>query len=269
MMKMLQLLLACAILVIPSQLVIAATVVAPGAATLTEGSLSNFYPFGMDGTDPLNQNPLVSQRYQQAYAASVFSGLSSPLTIEGIAFRPDAEYGSLFSTTLSDIQINLSTTSRGLDELTGVFADNTGSDDTVVLDRGALALSSTFTGPDDGPKAFDVYIDLDTPFVYDPAAGNLLLDVRNYAGQVDSSILPIFDAEYSDELWRAYTTNPDVDGVGNPETTFSYRGFGLVTQFTFTPVGDDVVAVPVPGAFLLTTLGLAGLAGHRRRQRMR
>jgi MYXO-CTERM domain-containing protein len=188
------------------------------------------------------------------------------VTIERISFRPDATYGSAFATTLSDIQINLSTTSSSLADLTGVFADNIGSDDTIVVDRGALSLASSFTGPDDGPKVFDIHIDLDTPFLYDPTAGNLLLDVRNCEGQVDSYVFPVFDADYSNELWRGFTTNPNVDGVDSAEATLYGRGFGLVTQFTFTPIDTGAVTSPAPGAFLLTTIGLAGLAARRRRR---
>ena len=266
-MRRLQLLVALAVLMVPSQLVVAATVVAPGSLASTEGSQSNFYPFGIDTTDPLNQGALDSQRYQQAYNASIFAGLSGPVTIEGISFRPDTTYGAAFATTLSDIQINLSTTSRSLAELTGVFADNIGSDDTTVVDRGALSLTSSFTGPTDGPKAFDIYIALDNPFVYDPSTGNLLLDVRNYEGQVDPDVFPVFDADYSSELWRGWTTNPDVDGVGNAEATLYGRGFGLVTQFTYTPGADTgAVTIPAPGAFLLTAIGLANLAARRRRR---
>ena len=271
-MKRLRLLAALAVLFVPS-LALADAIVAPGALTSVEGTYSNFYPFGIDAINPLNQGALDSQRYQQAYDASVFGGLSGPVTIEGIGFRPDAQYGSAFATTLSDIQINLSTTPLSLDALTGTFASNVGIDDTIVVNRGALSLTSSFTGPAGGPMAFDIYIPLDTAFVYDPTAGNLLLDVRNYAGQVDPSIFPVFDADMSDVLWRGYTTNPDVDGVDNAEATLSGRGFGLVTQFIYTPVetGGDTgpVAVPLPSASVLVAIGLAGVARSRRRRRPR
>ena len=239
----------------------ASVTVAPGAQAATEGSISNFYPFGMDSTNTLNQNPLVSQRYQQAYDASVFSGYNAPLTISRIAFRPDYEYGSAFTTTLLDIQINMSTTPLALSSLTGVFADNIGSDDIVVVDRGSLTLSSSFTGPTDGPKDFDIIIDLDTPFVYDPTAGNLLIDVRNYSGQDDKSIYPVFDAEFSSEILRVWTTNPDVDGVDSTSTSF-YGAMGLVTQFTF----EETAVIPAPPAILLCFIGTGLVAWiHRRR----
>jgi hypothetical protein len=247
-----------------SQFVLAEVVVAPGAQAATEGSISNFYPFGMDGIDPLNQGALVSQRYQQDYDASLFSGYTAPLTISRIAFRPDFEYGSAFTTNLLDIQINMSTTPLALGSLTGVFANNIGSNDMVVVNRGMLTLSSGFTGPAGGPKDFDIFIDLDTPFIYDPTAGNLLMDVRNYLGQADKSIFPVFDAEFSPEIWRAWTTNPDVDGVNSPSTPY-FGAMGLVTQFTFTQSQSGPV-IPAPPAVFLGLLG-AGIVTwvHKRR----
>jgi hypothetical protein len=247
-------------------LVSAGYVIAPADRAGAEGTISNCYPFGIDiGDSAINQNPLTSQRYQQAYAASLFAGHDGPLTITRISFRPDAVSGGAFSATLADIQINLSTTPRVLSELTGVFADNLGSDDSIVVGRGSLALSSGFTGPADGPKDFDIHIDLTTPFTYDPGAGNLLLDVRNFGGVAgDAPAQMVFDAEwFTSDIWRAWTTNPDVDGVGSLETSY-FGESGLVTLFTFTE-SDGSACVPAPGAILLALI-VAGLVGRFRRR---
>lgn len=265
-MKRTVLLLVLAVFLWQTQFVLAEVVVAPGAQAATEGSISNFYPFGMDSTDPLNQGALISQRYQQAYDASLFSGYTAPLTISRIAFRPDFQYGSAFTTTLLDIQINMSTTPLALGSLTGVFANNIGSNDMVVVNRGPLILSSGFTGPAGGPMDFDIFIDLDTPFIYNPTAGNLLMDVRNYLGQADKSIFPVFDAEFSPEIWRAWTTNPDVDGVDTPSTPY-FGAMGLVTQFTFTQ-SEETPVIPAPPAVFLGLLGTGIVTwAHRRRTR--
>mgnify|MGYP001046098247 CR=1 FL=1 len=263
-MKRTILLLVLALFLCQTQFTLAAVVVAPGAQTAAEGSISNFYPFGMDSTNPLNQGALISQRYQQAYDASLFSGYTAPLTISSISFRPDSVYGSAFTTNLLDIQINFSTTPTALASLTGTFADNLGSNDMVVVNRGPLTLSSGFTGPAGGPKDFDITINLDTPFIYAPAAGNLLMDVRNYAGQADKSIFPVFDAEFSSEIWRAWTTNPVVDGVNSIDTPY-FGAVGLVTQFTFTQSEDNHV-IPAPPAVFLGMFGAGIVAwAHRRR----
>ena len=110
------------------------------------------------------------------------------LVITELRFRPDSFYGQAFTTTVESIQFNLSTTTRNPDALSSTFANNVGFDDTVVF-NGALNISSQFTGPPGGPKDFDIVIPLSTPFLYNPAAGNLLLEVRNISGSSTASPL--------------------------------------------------------------------------------
>src|SRR5262249_21659069 len=153
----------------------AAVVIVPNNLAATEGDISNGLPFNIGAFS------LSSQRYQQVFAASAFASVSGPHLITQIAFRPDAQIGGAFSSIIPNIQINLSTTSATPDGLSATFANNVGSDDTVVF-SGSLSLSSAFTGPPGGPKAFDIIINLQTPFLYNPSAGNLLLDVRNFSG---------------------------------------------------------------------------------------
>jgi len=227
----------------------AATLVSPNALAGTEGNTDNGFPFNIANF------ALSSQRYQQVYASSDFAAFCGPQLITQIAFRPDAVNGAAFSSTLSNIQIDFSTTSAAVDGLSPTFASNVGADDTIVH-SGALSLSSAFTGPAGGPKDFDIVITLTTPFLYDPGAGNLLLDVRNFAGGFTTQ----FDAENTsgDPISRSYTVS---GGVANPTAT-TVDSFGLITQFTFGPV-----AVPLPASVWggLVLLGLMGLAALRRK----
>jgi PEP-CTERM motif-containing protein len=208
---------------------------------------------------PFNIGSGASQRYQQVYDASQFSG---PQLITGIRFRPEAEvgFGGAFSSTLPSIQINLSTTGRAVDALSATFADNVGLDDVIVFGPGALTLSSLFSGPPGGPKAFDITIPLTTSFAYDPSRGNLLLDVRNFGGGFTTD----FDSEFSlvapDSISRVRT------GLGNVNspTADVIDSSGLVTLFT-----TGSTSVPEPGALLLASSGLAALAGIAWRQRRR
>src|ERR1700682_3052353 len=123
----------------------AAVVVPNGFATIEAGG-NNGFPFHLGSPG--------QQRYQQVYSAAEFSALSGPTLIAGISFRPDADTGSAFSATLPDIQIDLSTTNAAPGSLSDVFSANVGADDLTVFGRGPLALSSSFTGPAAGPKAF-------------------------------------------------------------------------------------------------------------------
>jgi hypothetical protein len=123
-------------------------------------------------------------RNQQVYHASGFP--SNVVWITELRFRPDRTYGNAFSTTtISNIQINMSTTTNNPGSLSSTFANNVGPDDTIVLD-GAVAVSSQFSGPSQGPKAFDIVIPLECPFRYDPSLGNLVVDIRNFSGSAAS-----------------------------------------------------------------------------------
>jgi hypothetical protein len=220
------------------------TVVVPNSATTTEGNSNNSYPFD------LTEAGLSSQRYQQVYAASQFGGGG---LITQIIFRPDAFAGHAFTSALPDIQIDLSTTSAADDGLSTTFADNVGADDTVVFTRGQLTLSSAFTGPPDGPKDFDIIITLTTPFLYNPALGNLLLDVRNFGGGTTT----FFDAVFTtgDGVSRVY--NQDVNSAtGSTDTE------GLVTGFVIVPEPSSAAMLLAGGGTLLAWFG-----GCRRRQR--
>lgn len=194
-------------------------VVAPDGNATVEGNGANVFPFGIGVTGVID-----SQRYQQVYDAADFGAVTSPMLITGIAFRPDGPQGSAFTTTLRDVQVNMSTAGRGSGALSTTFSDNVGADDTVVYGRGSLALSSTNTTLADGTKAFDVRITFQTPFLYDPTRGNLLLDVRNYDGGV---VPPLdFASVSTDSVARVLTT---VGGGVDSTSASNHDSGGLVT----------------------------------------
>src|ERR1019366_6196738 len=109
----------------------------------------------------------------------------------------DAGWGA-FAATLPGILINLSTTAKAPDGLDTTFANNVGLNDTLVY-SGTLTLSSAAIG---SPAAFDILIPLTTPFWYNPAAGNLLLDVRNSGGGSSSQFDAVSTA--NDSVSRVY-----------------------------------------------------------------
>ncbi len=155
-----------------------------------------------------------------------------------MAFRIAPGWNS-FSTTLPDVQIDLSTTTFNEGNLSTTFASNVGANDTVVHPAGPLALSGTVSG---SLNPFNVIINFTTPFLYNPASGNLLLDVHNFGGGTTAA----FDAsEFRAGIGRALTVDSGVNSPIADDTDTS----GLVTEFIYQPV-------PEPG-----TLALAGLGG--------
>jgi len=220
----------------------AGTVVAPAGTATVEGNINNVSPFG------IGVALFPSQRYQQVYSSAAFFGV---FEITDIAFRPDFEFGAAFSTTLANVQIDLSTTSAAVGALSFTFANNVGADDTVVA-SGPLSLSSSFTGPAGGPKNFDILIHLKTPFLYNPANGNLLMDVRNFSGGTTT----FFDAVNTPgggTVSRLYT---DQTGSVNSATANGSGPQGLVTEF---------LSIPEPASIALLLSGGLALAAFAQR----
>ncbi|HLK67952.1 MAG TPA: PEP-CTERM sorting domain-containing protein [Bryobacteraceae bacterium] len=203
-----------------------ASVVVPNSLANTEGNANNNFPF--DSIDPM--------RYQQVYAADQFPGAG---LIDSIAFRPDGPLGEMFSLSIANIEIDLSTTQAAPDALSDTFADNVGPDNTVVY-SGPLTLSSANTGPAGGPKDFDIVINFMTPFFYNPGNGNLLLDVKNNSG-TPSGLAGGFDSEFDfgDSVSRVH------GDIGSPTASVNDTE-GLVTEFS---------VVPEPGTLALLFIG--------------
>ena len=121
---------------------------------------------------------------QEVYAAAQFP--PQPMTITEIRFRRDATQGPV-SASITRLQMILSTTKRVPNALSLVYAENLGTNSTVVFD-GPLTISSQAAPVAGHPYPFDIVVPLSSPFTYDPAMGNLLVDIRNYSGSALDSV---------------------------------------------------------------------------------
>jgi hypothetical protein len=211
---------------IPSR---AADIVAPDVLRTVQGDTGNLLPI-------LSKLPI---RYQQVYDHSQFGTLAAGGEyITQIAFRVHSP-GIPFTATIDDLQVNLSTTGKTPENLSTTFSDNVGADDTVVFSSAAVQFETSLAGPPDGPQAFDLVITLPTPFHYDPAQGNLLLDVRNASGTThDPANEQQIDAVSTggDSVSRVYNLG-DVAAAtaGSTGGGFQADTFGAVTRFISTP----------------------------------
>ncbi|HEY7388923.1 MAG TPA: PEP-CTERM sorting domain-containing protein [Bryobacteraceae bacterium] len=211
----------CVLLLPCARLAHADVAVVPNAQATMEGNDNNFGPF-FDN----------SVRYQQVYSASQFP--TGPVTITGIAFRPD---GSVTDSSLiirfDSVRFDLSTTSSTPGTLSTQFANNVGPDDSTVFNS-FVFVHAPVTGPPGGPKDFTVTFAL-SPFIYNPSAGNLLLDVRAF--ESGGGISAPFDAESN----SPFTAHVDAPSIG--ATTGSVFATGLVTEFQVTPVPEPSTLV--------------------------
>ncbi|MBC8106997.1 MAG: PEP-CTERM sorting domain-containing protein [Anaerolineae bacterium] len=228
----------------------AATTVVPNAqaAALGNGQDNDTRLFSRSGDTDGN-------RYQQIYDAGQFASFGATEQINRLAFRAK-QNGGLFpgvfgpTVTVSNIQIRLSTTARassidGANFISNVFADNIGPDLTTVY-SGTL----TLTTPTAGTTDFGYVINLQTPFAYSKATGNLLLDVLIPAGATttesgfsgysrpDTQTGDALGANANDGVASAFGATAGAT-IGANSTT------GLVTQFATVPEPTSIGAIAI------------------------
>ncbi len=176
-----------------------------------------------------------STRYQQIYAASAFGG---PIDIRKLVFYATSNTQAPIPD--STIQLFLSVTDRGVNEISyRPFDDNPGADTRLFATLGSgLSLTNT-----------ELVIG-GIPFHYDPARGNLLLDLR-VSGATAGQSGPFFAEVVGDGSSPMPFSRWHDFGIG-----FDNRG--LVTGFRSN--------VTEPGTLALLGLGFAGLILSRRRK---
>lgn len=194
--------------------------VVPSSNATVEGDTANVVPFSIAGGNT---------RYQQVYLSDDIP--AGPLTIYGVAFRPDATQAA-FNYTLPDVDVYLGITTATTTP-DAVFANNVGAVHTLVA-SGPLPISSAATGPVDGPKDFDIEIWFDQPFEY--TGGNLLLDVSVQPSGLLTG--QAFDAVNigTDPVGRVFSAG--LAGGSVSATSGTVDTTGLVTKFMLVPEPD-------------------------------
>jgi hypothetical protein len=133
----------------------------------------------------------------------------------------------------------MSTTS--LNTLTTTFDNNHGADRTLVHD-GNLPHPLLATGPAGGPRDFAPGTRLDTPFVYDPSKGNLLIDQLVYG--TNPSAQATIDTQLTSQARLLLGTPNSPTGILLTEVP--------VFRFEFVPEPSTLVLMGMALALQLT-----------------
>lgn len=188
-----------------------------------------------------------AMRYQQLYDASQFADAINITRISFFAFPMGAETEW---NGVSTYRMTVSTTTTALGALNLRFADNVGADASVYD-------TETFSGA----PAYGDLISFTGSFNYDPALGNLLVDIERIIDGPSAGVR--IQAGFNlGEFDRAYSHSDTVlveSGGRNQD------GYGARTRFDFGPV---TTPVPEPETYvmLLAGLSLLGFVARRRKE---
>lgn len=225
----------------------------PGGFANTPADSNGISPLSV-GSFFLNHGGTPGGRMDQLYNAAEFASFG-PIMITQLAFRNwNGDSPNPNSPTLGNIEVYLDTTPQTIAGISSTFANNFNAP--VLVYSGAVTFNLPF---DNGnPRCFCYTISFATPYVYDPSAGNLLMDIRILVGNNPfGSSLPTLDFQ-RDTPTSAMSFVVDYSS-GTAVTGGAGVQQGFPTQFT-------IQAVPEPSAAALALLGvlLIGLRVRRR-----
>lgn len=153
---------------------------------------------GVEGDTGLSSTAMGT-RYQQLFDASYFSNLlPGGGWVRDVVFRADQNADSTVG-RVSATQISFSTTTKNADSLSPFFANNVGSDNTVFFSAGRSDVLGLSWEQKQGPQSFSALFAADQDgtdgrFFYDPAKGNLLMDIQGFQIHLPPGQGMIFDA---------------------------------------------------------------------------
>jgi hypothetical protein len=189
-------------------------IVVPNALAEEDGNTSTTTPAGTD----------IGIRIMYLCDASQFQALSGPAYLTGFAYRPDHTPDASGPKPLT-AKVYASTTTRSPAGFSTRFSDNIGADNTMVFD-GTVTLSTANQPGPGNTRQFDYTWQFTTPFLYDPTAGNLVLELQILQGTGPAIR---FDAVAGSPVVR------NLSLAGDPAATVGQFFEAPVLRFTFEP----------------------------------
>lgn len=190
------------------------TEVIPADYATTEANSSTAFPFASS----------ANTRTMYAYDGSEF-GLSSPVRLRGIAFRPNGG-GTTFGSVQYDLTMHVSTSTRPATNLSRTFETNHGGDKTRVY-NGLRTIPATPTGAT--PNDFVLYIPFTSRFTWNPRCGPLLVDIQSRGFASGSNSVLIDGQSGSNAIGRiVHRSNENATTADFPAS--GTQQFGLVAE---------------------------------------
>jgi len=242
---------------------LAQAVTLPTSAIGAVGGSGNVFPWGTTS--------YPGMRIMNIYDSSHFTGAPTPVTtpimITTLRWRADNTVGSWAGGTYPNCQVRLATAAVDYTAASTNWATNLGPDVTTVY-SGNVTVSPITVSSTTTPAPFQVTINLSTPFIYDPMAGDLVIDTEHAPSAFTGGTIPAHDVMtvgvngsrvYSSTLYPAAN---GVDSacdvmeigysavVGTPATNL-ILGQGCVRQYT-----SFYEFFPTPAAFDLAGSGM-------------
>ena len=192
-------------------------------------------------------------RYQQVYTSSLFS---RPVSISSIAFSIDQP-----STYSANITVRFTTTSTAVGALSSNLDSNF-----------ATPLTTAFSDPSfsqaliaGGSEVFGLVFDFSsTPFVYDPADGNLLMDILISDQILTPLQFPAFTGfsqasggTIHSRAWDTAALGQGSDAAGL-RTKFEFEELFFPPQPPTADAGPDQLVTVAPGESVMVTLDGSG-----------
>ncbi len=142
---------------------VAAQQVIPASSATVEGNSSSLLPFGYS-----------SFHSQHLIEASSIAKVAA--SISGIALRGNFNTAGYSSAVFPNVTVSVGYSNNAANGMTTSFAGNASSPMAVVY-QGALTLNPVAAPMGSGPLAWSISIPFTKAFVYNPALGNLLVDL--------------------------------------------------------------------------------------------
>jgi hypothetical protein len=181
-------------------------------------------------------------RAQYIYRSDQFAGLpDGGAYVTAISFRPDGSTGLPAQWSTNELTISATVTNAEPASMSGTFAENVPASNPLTVIRATAPWQggTQNLGPAGGPKAFDIDFALDTPLLYNPADGNLLLE---FVAQGQSSAPVFMDRLAADDLSEAAVIvawSWDPEGP-IPDAAYSNGYVGAMPiQLTFASLPGD------------------------------